>query len=206
MKLYHIPGSRSCRVRGLLEELELDYELVSFQLLDRELTSPEYLAKNPMGRVPTLEDKGVTFFESGAILEYILERYGEGRLRPDTTSDLWPIYLQWFHWGEAALMPPMAVIMGNRFVLKEEDRSERALNVARRQLANLLKVLGAAVAGRKYLVGDDLTAADIVTAYSLQLLKSVGELPDSPASVHEWHSKLSARPAFVRAFEGGFGG
>jgi len=205
MKLHHVPGSRSCRVRWLLEELGIDYELEQKGLADGSLRSEEYLAKNPQGKVPTLEDQGVIFYESGAILQYLLERHGEGRLAPAIESASRPIFLQWFHWAEATLMPPMATIMANRFVLKEEDRSETALSVGRRQLANVLRVLGVAVEGKAYLVDDEFSAADIMAAYSLTLADRVGELPEEPKSIHVWLAGLASRPAYQRAFEGGLG-
>ncbi len=205
MKLYHVPGSRSCRVRWLLEELEIDHEVEGLGMADGSLRDEAYRKKNPHGRVPTLEDRGVTFYESGAILQYLLERYGEGRLEPAVESASRPIYLQWFHWGEATLMPPSTAIMGNRFVLKEADRSRTALDVARRQLARVLDVLGQAVAGREFLVDDRLTAADIMVGYGVSLVRMVGELPDEPSSVHTWLEGLAARPAYRRAFEGGLG-
>ena len=205
MKLYHVPGSRSCRVRWLLEELGLPCEIEQRGLADGSLRTPEYLAKNPLGRVPTLEDDGVVFSESGAILQYLLERYGEGRLAPAIGSPSRPIFLQWFHWGEATLMPPMAAIMANRFVLKEADRSETALGIARRQLAKALAVLGDAVDGKRFLVDDEFSAADIMVGYGLTLAQNVGELPEEPSSVSTWLAGLAERPAYQTAFSGGLG-
>lgn len=206
MKLHHVSGSRSLRVRWLLEELELPYELVRHTLGGASLRSPAYRALNPQSRVPTLEDDGAVLFESGAIMQYVLERYGEGRLECGVGDPDRAVYLQWFHWGEAALMPPLHVIMGNRFVLKEEDRSEAALYVARRQFVQLLRVLGEALTAKDYLAGDRFTAADIMAVYGVTLVKQVGEMPDEPRSVHAWHDRLVARPAFARAFENGVAG
>jgi len=185
--------------------LGIEYELEQKGLADGSLRSEECLTKNPLGKVPTLEDQGVVFYESGAILQYLLERYGEGRLAPSIESPSRPIFLQWFHWAEATLMPPMATIMGNRFVLKEADRSEAALSVGRRQLANALRILGAAVEGKAFLVDDEFSAADIMAGYSLTLAKTVGELPEEPKSIHVYLEGLAARPAYQRSFEGGLG-
>jgi glutathione S-transferase len=205
MKLHHVPGSRSCRVRWLLEELGIEYTLETKALADGSLRSEAYLAKNPLGRVPTLEDQGVVFYESGAIVQYVLERYGDGRLAPPVDSASRGIFLQWFHWAEATMMPPMGAIMGNRFVLKEEDRSEAALSVARRQLSRIFAVLGDAVDGKAFLVDGEFSAADIMAGYGVTLAKMVGELPEKPNAVHVWLEGLAARPAYQRAFEGGFG-
>lgn len=205
LKVHHLPASRSCRVVWLLEELGLPYEIDAKSLSDGSLRTDAYRAKNPLGRVPTLEDEGTVFYESGAILQYVLERYGEGRLEPEITSPARALYLQWFHWAEATLMPPIVLINGNRFVLKEADRSEAALRVARRQLAKALAVLDGAVAGKKFLVDDQLSAADIMAGYAVTNAKMVGELPDEPEAVHAWLDGLAARPAYQRAFAGGFG-
>ena len=79
MKIYHAPNTRSVRIVWLLEELGLPHEIESFRLGDARMRSPEYLAINPMGRVPTLEDGAVRLSESGAIVEYVLARHGKGR-------------------------------------------------------------------------------------------------------------------------------
>ena len=86
MKIYFAPDTRAVRIVWLCEELGLDYELESFKLGDPAMRAPEYLAINPLGRVPTVEDGDVTLSESGAIVEYILAKYGDGRLVPETSS------------------------------------------------------------------------------------------------------------------------
>ncbi len=206
LKLYHLPGSRSCRVLWLIFELGLECEIEKMSLADGSLRTKSYRELNPLGKAPTLDDGGVVLYESGAIVEYLLERYGAGRLAPAVGSAGRAQYLQWLHWGEATLLPPIAAINGNRFVLAESDRSEAALDVARRQLSRVLNVLGGVVANREFLVGDEFSAADIMVGYGVRLAKMVGELPEQPESIHEWHDGLAARPAYQRAFDGGFGG
>ena len=206
VKLYHVPGSRSARVLWLLLELGIEHEVVRLSMADGSQRSPEYLAINPLGRVPSLEDEGQTFYESGAIVQYLLERYGEGRFEPPVGSVERPRYLQWFHWGEATLLPPIVTMNSHRFVLKEADRSAKAVDVARRQLARILAVLESELAGRAFLVGDAFTAADIMVGYGVTLAKLVGELPDDVPAVHAWLDGLAARPAYERALRGGFAG
>lgn len=203
--VHHLPASRSCRVLWLLEELRLPYQVDGKSFGDGSLRSPEYLAKNPLGRAPTIEIDGDILYESGAILQLLLERFGDGRLEPSADSPLRASFLQWFHWGEATLMPPIVAINSNRFVLKERDRSEAALNVARRQLSKALRVLDDELRGKHFLVGDEFTAADIMVGYAVSNAKMGDELPGGIPFVRSWIEGLAARPAYLRAFEGGFG-
>jgi len=207
MKLHHVPGSRSCRVLWLLEELgSIDYEVETYRLGDPRLRAPAYRAMNPAGKVPTLEDAGGVFFESGAIVQYLLERHGCGRLEPDSSSSSRGPFLQWMHWSEASLMPPLGQINAHKFVLREVDRIPQALDLARRQFAKVVAQLGEALSGREYLVEGRFTAADLMAGYAIALARMVGELPAGPSPVHDWFERLEARPAFERAFRGGFGG
>lgn len=207
LKLHHVPGARSCRVIWLLEELGgIDYALETHRLGDPRLRAPEYRRLNPAGKVPTLEDGDVAFFESGAIVQYLLERHGRGRLEPAVDSPARGPYLQWMHWSEASLMPPLGQINAHKFVLREADRIPQALELARRQFAKVLAQLGDALAGRDYLVEDRFTAADLMAGYGIALARLVDELPPGPPVLHAWFERLAARPAFERAFRGGFGG
>ncbi len=207
MKVHHVPGSRSCRVLWLLEELgDVPYEVETYRLGDPRLRAPAYRAIHPAGKVPALEDRGVAFFESGAIVQYLLERHGRGRLEPALDSPARGPFLQWMHWAEASLMPPLGQINAHLFVMPEAERIPAALALARRQFAKQLALLGAALEGRAYLVEDRFTAADLMAGYALALARMVGERPEGPGALHAWFERLSARPAFERAFRGGFGG
>jgi glutathione S-transferase len=93
--LHHVPLSRSLRVRWLLEELGLRYQLVTRSFAD--LKQPDHLALHPLGKVPVLRDGDVVLYESGAILQHLLERYGEGRLEPKPGTRERSLYWQWFH-------------------------------------------------------------------------------------------------------------
>jgi len=207
MRLHHVPGSRSCRVLWLLEELGgIDYEVETYRLGDPRLRAPEYRALNPGGKVPTLEEGGVAFHESGAIVQYLLERHGRGRLEPAVGSPARGPFLQWMHWSEASLMPPLGQINAHKFVLREADRIPAALALARRQFARVVEQLDRALVGVDYLVEGRFTAADLMAGYGIALAGLVGERPPGAPAVRDWFERLSRRPAFERAFAGGFGG
>lgn len=90
MKIYYAPNTRAVRIVWLCNELGLPYELERFKLGDPAMRAPDYLAVHPMGRVPALRDGDATLYESGAIVQYLLARYGEGRLAPDVASADYP--------------------------------------------------------------------------------------------------------------------
>jgi len=200
--IYHVPASRSARVRWLLEELGVDYRLETLSLTDGSLKTPEYLAKNPLGKVPTLEDGDVAIFESGAIVQHLLERYGRGRLAPAPGSPERPAFLQWLHWSEASFMPPLGEIVQHSFLRPEAERIPGVVADARRRLGRLLDVLEQELAGRDHLLPSGFSAADVMQGYGIQLAKLLGQLPADRPRVGAYLERLAARPAFQKAFSG----
>ena len=111
MKLHHAPNTRSVRIVWLLEELGLSYDLELYKLGDPGMRSSEYLKVHPMGRVPVLEDGDTKIFESGAIVQYVLAKYGEGKLSPNPSSPDFGTYLQWLHYAEGMIMPQVNICL-----------------------------------------------------------------------------------------------
>ena len=107
LKLHFAPNSRAGRILWLLEELQLPYELNKMAFSPTDLKSDEHRARHPLGRVPVLEDGDTQIWESGAITDYILERHKNGGLKPSVDSNHFAKYLQWFHYCEGMVMPPM---------------------------------------------------------------------------------------------------
>ena len=140
MKIHHAPNTRSVRAIWLMEELGLPYEIEIYKLGDPAMRAPDYLKVHPMGRVPALEDGDVTVFESGAIVEYVLARHGEGLLRPAAASPEFPSYLQWLHYAEGMIMPPINNYVVETILLPPERRNDE---IAMRALKLLNRTLGA---------------------------------------------------------------
>jgi glutathione S-transferase len=198
--LYHFPASRSCRVRWLLEELALPYELVTLDRRAGDLRKPEYLAKNPLGTVPTLEDGAIRMFESGAIVEHLLETRAKGRLAPAPGSPERPAFLQWLHWSEGTLLPPIADIAQHSFVRPPETRIAAVVPDAQARLRERLDVLDRELAGRDYLLPSGFSAADVTMGYGVWLAKLLRQLPAELANATAYIGRLEQRPAFQRAF------
>jgi glutathione S-transferase len=109
IKLYFAPRTRSVRILWLLEELDLPYEL---ERVEFQPPATKFFAQSaPLGKLPTIEDGDVVMCESGAIVEYILERYGEGRLAPPVGSRDRPAFLQWLHFSESTAFPPLGIVV-----------------------------------------------------------------------------------------------
>lgn len=199
MKLYHCKGSRSTRVLWLLEELGLDYEIEELPFDPKALKSADYLELSPFGKVPVLVDDTVTMFESVAIIQYLLEHYGEGRLRPQHESPHYGEFLQWLHFGESTLMVPVSQIAAHSFLLPEAERRKDVLEEGKRTFHHYAKTLDKKLEGREYLVPTGFTAADIVVGYTLHVAKQCGALPDDCPALKAYYERLAARPAFKKA-------
>lgn len=203
MKIHHAPNSRSVRAVWLFEELGLPYELQLYKLGDRAMRTPEYLKLHPMGRVPALEDGDVTIFESGAIVEYVLARHGQGRLRPAVGSADFPAYLQWLHYAEGMMMPQVNIIVVETVFLPPERRNDENVARATKLLTRMLTAVEAHLAdGREHLAGD-FSGADIMTGHACIAARRLkADLADKP-HVAAYVERLAARPAYQRAIQAG---
>ena len=199
LKVHYAPQSRASRVVWLLEELGLPYELNRMSFSPTDLKSPEHRARHPLGRVPVLEDGDVKIFESGAIVEYVLERHKNGGLKPKPQDETFPEYLQWFHYCEGMVMPPINTIVVHTLLLPPERRDETALGQAQRLLAKSLAPVNEALAGREYLIGD-FSAADIMLGHAChRSVKMVGTVAEGLDNVKAYVERIDARPAFQKA-------
>ena len=199
MKIYHAPGSRSVRIIWLLEELGLSYDLDVMSLGDRRMREPEHLNRHPLGRVPVLEDGDVRVFESGAIVQYVLARYGDGRLCPPVDSPDFPAYLQWLHYAEGMLMPPVNTIVVETRLLPEPKRNPVNVDRATRLLSKMLTAVDARLKGRDYLA-NEFSGADIMSGHACVVASRLGaDISDKP-DVAAYVERLMARPGLAKAF------
>ena len=198
MKLYHCPGSRSIRIVWLLEELGLEYDLVSMPLGDPAMRTPEYLKVHPAGRVPALEDGDVTLFESGAIVQYILAKYGRGQMVPAVKDPDFPVYLQWLHYAEGMMMPQVNTIVVETKFLPPEKRNDTNVSRATRLLTKMLAAVDNHMESRDYLAGE-FSGADIMTGHACVVADRLGADLSAYPHVRAYVDRLKARPALQKA-------
>jgi glutathione S-transferase len=200
IEVHHLNNSRSQRVLWLLEELELPYEIKPYQRDATTNLAPESLKKiHPLGKSPVVRDGDTVVIESGAILEYLVRKYGKGRLAPAESSPDWPRYLQFMHYAEgSAMLPVMLRLYAGRL-------GEAAAPLAPRitsELENHLGFLDSQLAGRDWFVGDDLTAADIQLSFVIQAARMLYGLDKFP-NLARFLDRIHARAAYRRALERG---
>mgnify|MGYP005722595693 FL=1 len=152
LTLHFAPNSRAGRIVWLLEELELEYDINKMAFNPKDLKSDEHRARHPLGRVPVLDDGDVRIYESGAIVEYVIERHKNGGLKPEVSDPLYPEYLQWFHYCEGMVMPPVNTIVVQTLLLPPDRRDETVLGQAQRLLAKALEPVDESLAGRDFLI------------------------------------------------------
>jgi len=199
MKLYHYSKSRSTRVLWMLEELGLEYEAEMLPFDPRAFRLADYLEIDRYGEMPMLIDAGHSMSESIAVIHYLLDRYGDGRLGPDRGADAYGPFLEWIQFGEAKLMDPLSQLLQNIVFLPEADRDRGAAERARRVFNHFARTVEAALTGKRYLLGEEFSAADIVVGYALFVAKEFGVFPQGLGNLSEYYELLSSRPAFKLA-------
>jgi glutathione S-transferase len=195
IRLYHCPETRSMRVLWLLHELRLPFELIEMPFELSATRSPDYLAIHPLGRVPCLVEDGRTLFESGAITEYLCERFPEpglGRLQGNPERYEW---LQWIHYSETIAVHAAALVQQVHFI-KPEERSPAVSRLEGRRLQKAIEVIDSHLGKREYLLQSGFSAADIGIGYSLHLAYRFVAL-ERFAHVESYYDRLRERPAFI---------
>jgi glutathione S-transferase len=196
IKLYHAPLTRSIRIYWLLEELGIPYELSLVKFTPGKLP---FAQATPYGKVPAIEDGDVVMFESGAILEYVLEKYGQGRLAPAPGTPGRAAFLQWVHFSEATALPPVGDIVRHTLFKPEPERIPAVVEDARGRLGAIFAVVEKALEGKPYLLGADFSAADIMMGVTLHISRRLNSLEDRFKNLNAYLGRLESRPAFKKA-------
>jgi glutathione S-transferase len=198
--VHHLNDSRSQRILWLLEELRLHYDIQNYRRdAATRLAPPELKAIHPLGKSPVITDGGRVIIESGAIIDYIIRRHGGGRLQPDPASPAYDDYVQWLHFAEGSAMLPLLLKL---YVSRLGDAGAPLSPRIESEIASHLGFIDASLAGRDYLLGAELSGADIQLSF-------VGEIAAARAdrsayrNLDAWVHRFQARPAYRDALSRG---
>jgi len=209
--VHHLENSRSQRVLWLLEELGLPYEVKRYARDPKTMYAPPELARvHPLGKSPVITDGDVTVAESGAIIEYLLDTYGQGRLRPPAGTPERRRFTYWLHFAEGSAMPPLLMKL-----VFEKVRSAKVpffvkpvvKGIADKvtssfiapNLERQLQFMESELAAREWFAGAEFSAADIQMSFPLEAAAARAGLDARYPRLADWLSRIHARPAYRRA-------
>ncbi len=200
LTVHHLNNSRSQRVLWLLEELELDYTIKSYQRdAETNLAPPELEAVHRLGKSPVLTDDSNAVIESGAIIDYILRVHGDGRFYPKLGTPGHEQYLQWLHYAEGSAMLPLMLRM---YTGRLPDGGEALQPRINDELNRHLGYVNASLEGVDWLVDNSFSGADIQMSFVAELAPLLHTLEGFP-NLAAFRERCHARPAYVRALEKG---
>jgi glutathione S-transferase len=213
--VHHLESSRSQRILWLLEELGLEYEIVKYARDPKTMLAPASLKKvHPLGKSPVIVDGDVVLAESGAIVEHLAEAHGGGKLVPERGTEAFRRYRFWLHYAEGSAMPPLLL----KLVLDKIENGPApffikpiARAIAKKvkqaflsaQLATHFDFIEGELGKSTWLVGDELTAADIQMSFPIEAARERGVLGASHPRARAFVERIQTRPAYRRALERG---
>jgi glutathione S-transferase len=213
LSVHHLNNSRSQRVLWLLEELGVPYELVRYQRQPDLRAPAELRAIHPLGKSPVITDAGNTIAESGAITEYIVDVYGDGRLIPPAKTPERLRYTYWLHYAEGSAMPPLLMkllftLMPRRAPallrpLVRKVCSQALITLINPQLKQHMRFWESELDKSEWFAGNAFTAADIVMSFPLEAAAARGGLDQGHPKTMAFLDRIHARPAYQRALEKG---
>jgi glutathione S-transferase len=195
IKLYHSSGTRGFRVIWLCEELGVDYDVQKVDFSKEYRLSSEWLQINPLGKVPSLEDGELLMSESCAMMQYILDRYGNGRLQPLAGTIEHAYFLQWLWFSEATFSRPVGEIVNHRREFPGELGIPDVVKEMQSRIFKCILALDKALEEKPFILGKEFSAADISLGYTLLIAQDrIGE--SLPQRVFDYWDSISSRKAF----------
>lgn len=201
MKLHGLPPSpNTIKIVALAHHLGLDLEVVPVDVAAGTHRTPEFLAKNPNGLTPVLDDGDFTLWESNAILFYLAQKAKSSLVPADfkAQADMW----RWMSWGQAHWNPTMRTFLYQRIVrpmFRGEQPDMEEIKKGEEEFAPLAGVLDAQLLGRKFLLGDDVSIADFALAVPLVYAKPAGVPIENHTNITGWYERVSALPGWAKA-------
>jgi glutathione S-transferase len=213
--VHHLNNSRSQRVLWLLEELGLAYEIKRYERDPKTMLAPTSLREvHPLGKSPVITDGDLTLAESGAIIEYLVDRYGNGCLRPTLGTPEYLRYIYWLHYAEGSAMPPLLLklifdqIENNSmpFFVRQIARSitnRVKSSFIEPQITQHLDYMEAEIGKSTWFAGNEFTAADIQISFPLEAAVARAGLNESRPNLIAFLNRIHSRPAYQKALERG---
>lgn len=200
IKVHHLNNSRSERVLWLLEEIGLDYDIVRYQRDAKTMLAPTSLRRvHPLGKAPVIEDGLLRLAETGAIVDYLVARYGEG-LAPSEGGEVYWRYRYWLHYAEGSAMAPMLL----KLVLRKlGPLGWPARPYVDGQIALHLDYLENELKDRPWFAGEEFSAADVMMSFPLEVATARGGLNATRPKLMSFLARIHARPAYQRALSRG---
>ncbi|MFM0094285.1 glutathione S-transferase [Paraburkholderia nemoris] len=215
LTVHHLNNSRSQRVLWLLEELGVPYEIKRYERdPNTMLAPPELRAVHPLGKSPVMTDDGQTLAESGAIIEYLVDKYGQGRFAPAAGTPERLRYTYWMHYAEGSAMPPLLLkLIALRIAsapmpffakpIARKIASTLQSSFIDPQLKLHLGFINKELGATGWFVGNDFTAADVQMSFPLEAATARGGMEGRIPAVVDFLKRIHARPAYQRALERG---
>ncbi len=213
--LHHLNNSRSQRVLWLLEELGLDYEIIKHRRdPETNLAPPDLVQVHPLGKLPVIRDGALVLAESGAIIEYLLERYGGGRLVPPPGTPERVRYQYFMHYAEGSAMPVLLLkVVFDQIETAKVPFFIRPLTrglagrvkqvLVQPQLERHLDFMEAELGDSPWFAGEQMTAADLQMSFPVQAAAARAGLDGSRPRLMAWLDRIQSRPAYLRSIERG---
>ena len=196
IKLYYMPHTRAFRVRWLLEELGLPYQLEPINLFNGENNTEAYRAVHPLGYLPAIEIDGQAMFESGAICTWLTDQFPQKELAPDIHSELRREYEQWMFFVPGEVEPPVFYYELHKDILPSKVRVKEILPWLQQRYIHVLKALENKLENKLFLLGDNFSTADIMLGSTISWEP---EMLEPFNALQDYVERLSSREAYINA-------